>query len=1072
MRKFIEFVIGRRVVINVLFLIFLIAGVESLITSPIQNMPPVDLGKVFIYTVYYGASPEDVESLVTKKIEDALDGLENVEYIQSSSMRNVSVIDLKFIDDTDYEDLYDELRLRILNIKNDLPDEVDEPTFLYVDTEAFLPVIAVNVAGDVSNRTLGMFAEELKTDLQKIPDVESVEKEGEFDEEFHVALSHEKLKHYGISFYEAAKAVEQANTKIPSGVFSNDNIEYMMDTGRRFSSQEEILNAIVRKDGDGSFIRVRDLTVYAGESHRDPDILVSVNGYSTIQLIVKKLRMGDTSTIAKVVREVSDNFGRVHAGEGVKIFYTQDSTLEVDDSIRVLGGNMMMGIVLVVLILWVALGFRNAMLASIGIPFSILFAVLVNSMFGYSINTITIFSFVLISGIIVDDSVIIVENIYRHIQNGRKIKDAVRDGTAEIFMPVVSSAATTILAFVPMFIMTGSTGDFFAFVPLTVIFALSASLFEALIILPVHCLEWGPRAKKKEDGDEHAHLQSGIFSFFWRAYSRIITVLLNNSVKTLLVVTAVFWLAIGILVVSATGAIPLIKVKFFPESYYRYHVTFELPTGTPIQTTDRIIKDFSKYIMDKGPAEASSASAYAGFYEDLDYVRHRGHYYGSIIVTLPKRTEIDFKGIEDNDVVLYLEFLREDFQRFAEANTEKWGAAPIVNVFGENTGPPTGKDVNVRVTANSAAEAERAADAVKAYLMSNPETKGGLQELQDNRAKGQTALAINADDRKVREYGLDNTSVTAVASGALNGMYVGKYRSLDEEIDLKVKVSRKSDEYNPSGEGISKPEDILDMYMAEDPLRPITLDDVVNMEYRSEPNVLRRYNGKPAVTVTANIAKGSALSSSRVQNLVKTEFADIAEEYPGVVIAFGGEFEETQRAFTSLFLAFIIAILGIYLVLVAQFNDYFQPVLIMSAIAFAIIGVVYGLFITRSTFTIQSFIAVVGLAGVAVNNSLILIDFMNVRRREGMALREAVMSACSQRMRPVLITTVTTMLGLLPMAVGFPNKSLEWASMATAFTSGLASATLLTLLIVPAEYELLERMRLWFRERRGSAEDE
>ncbi len=263
--------------------------------------------------------------------------------------------------------------------------------------------------------------------------------------------------------------------------------------------------------------------------------------------------------------------------------------------------------------------------------------------------------------------------------------------------------------------------------------------------------------------------------------------------------------------------------------------------------------------------------------------------------------------------------------------------------------------------------------------------------------------------------------------------------------------------------------------VVEDDKRPVYIGgDVLSIEYDTEPNVLRRYNGNPAITVSANIPKGGdQLSSGRVQNLVKTHFADIAERYPGgVVIAFGGEFEETQRAFSSLFLAFIIAVLGIYLVLTAQFNDYFQPMLILSAIAFAIIGVVYGMFITRSTFTIQSFIAVVGLAGVAVNDSLILIDFMNVRRKEGGmgGLREAVMSSCSQRMRPVLITTVTTMLGLLPMAIGFPNKSVEWSSMATAFTSGLASATILTLLIVPVEYELLERMRIWINNKRGHSE--
>ncbi|PLX70616.1 MAG: hypothetical protein C0602_03660 [Denitrovibrio sp.] len=197
MKKFIELVISKRVVVNVLFIIFLIAGIESFMTSPIQNMPPVDIGKVFIYTSYYGASPEDVEKLVTSKIEDAIDGLENVEYTQSSSMRNISVVEVKFIDDTNYEELYDDMRLRILNIKNNLPAEADEPSFLYVDTEVFLPVIAVNVAGnDVSNKTLEMLAEELKTDLRKIPDVQNVVKQGDFVEEFHVALSPEKLREH------------------------------------------------------------------------------------------------------------------------------------------------------------------------------------------------------------------------------------------------------------------------------------------------------------------------------------------------------------------------------------------------------------------------------------------------------------------------------------------------------------------------------------------------------------------------------------------------------------------------------------------------------------------------------------------------------------------------------------------------------------------------------------------------------------------------------------------------------------------------------------------------------------
>lgn len=1066
MKKFVELVIRQRVVVNVIFVILLIAGFYSFKSSPIQNLPPVDIGKVYIYTMYYGASPEDVENLVTDKIEDALDGLENVEYIQSNSMRNVSTVEIKFLDDSDYKHQYDELRLRILNIKNDLPEEVDEPNFMYLDTEEFLPVIVVNLASNsVSNKTLKMLSEELKTELKRVSGVESISLGGDYYEEFHVALSPDKLRKYGISFYEAAKAVELANLKIPAGIYRESGAEYMLDTGRKFSSRSEIMNAVVRKDGDGNFLRIKDIAVFAGEHYRDPDVMLSVNGESTIQLMVKKIRQGDASDIANSVKSISSHFAEVHKKEGISVKYTQDSTLEINDSVNVLGGNMLMGIILVVVILWLTLGFRNAILTSVGIPFAILFAIILNSMFGYSITTITIFSFVLISGIIVDDSVIIVENIYRHLQSGKNIKDAVRDGTAEVFLPVTSSAITTILAFVPMFIMTGSTGDFFAFIPLTVIFALAASIIEALIILPVHYLEWGPKGKKGEqEVDEQAHISGGVFGFFWNIYSKLVTIFLNKPVKTLLVMTVFFWVAIAILFLSATGIVPLIKVKFFPESYYRYHITFEIPTGSAVEKTDEIVKDISKYIIDKGKGEAESVSGIAGYYEDVDYQRHRGHYYGSMIVTLPEAKDHDFP-VDDNNVVLYLEHMREDVKAYAERMGDKWGVKPEIKLFGENTGPPVGKDVNIRVTATSLESAEKVADEIKAFIKSNEELKP-LYELGDNRAKPQNLLRITAKEDKAREYGLDPSYVTAFASGALSGKLAGKYRSQSEEMDLRVKVARITDSYNYSGKGIDAPEDVLALPVVEDTTSPVYLKDVADMEYSSEPNVIRRYNGKPAITITANITKGAQLSSSRVQNIVKTEFSDISDRYPGVVVAFGGEFEETQRAFTSLAVAFLIAVLAIYMVLAAQFNDYFQPMIILSAIAFAVIGVVYGMFITRSTFTIQSFIAVVGLAGVAVNDSLILIDFMNVRRREGMPLREAVLSACSARMRPVLITTVTTMLGLLPMAVGFPNESTEWSSMATAFTSGLASATVLTLLIIPAEYELMERIRIWFNNKR------
>ena len=307
------------------------------------------------------------------------------------------------------------------------------------------------------------------------------------------------------------------------------------------------------------------------------------------------------------------------------------------------------------------------------------------------------------------------------------------------------------------------------------------------------------------------------------------------------------------------------------------------------------------------------------------------------------------------------------------------------------------------------------------------------------------------------EYGLSSDAVISMVAGALNGYQAGAYRTIDEEIDLMVRLTRADDPANSRKIGIASPTDILDVPVVEHSASPILLRDLVKIEYVREASVRSRYKGEPTITITADIKEGSKLSPAVVQKAVSAYFKSHADQFENVSLSYGGEFETTSRSFRSLFFAFFIAVLLIYMVLSSQFNDYFQPLIIISAVPFAIIGVVMGLFITRTVFTVGSFMAVVGLAGVAVNDSLLIIEFINVRRRKGRPLRDAVIEACAARMRPVLITTVTTILGLLPMAIGFPYKSISWAPMATAFVSGLASATILALLIVPVEYELFEQ---------------
>ena len=1077
MKPVVRFSIRQAVFINVVFVILVVGGLFSVFSSPVENMPKVDMGRVFVTTVYFGASAEDVEQLVTTEIEDALDGLENVEYIQSNSYRNFSFVDVKFIDDSDYRSLYDELRLRVLNIKEELPEGADEPEFTYLDTYQWLPVVVVNITGRMSQHSLKLYADELKIQLTSLDNVRSVEIEGEYEKEFHVSVDPERLRRLGITFQQVVEAIASANTKIPTGRFQKGETEFMLEAGKRMASQEDVLEVVVRRDGDGNFVRVRDLVTSARLSHRDPTVIPSVNGESTIRLVVTKEEAGNSMTISEAVKQVSRDFAAFHARDGIAVVFTNDSTIEIRDSVDTLGGNLMLGMSLVMVVLWLTLGFRNALITAVGIPFSFLCSIIIMRLTGVSLNTISLFAFVLVTGIMVDDAVVIMENIFRHLEMGKDRVAAVVDGTAEVMLPVISAALTTVMAFVPMLIMTGSTGEFFAVIPKTVTYALIASLLEALFILPIHILDWGPRRVGRasrtpsEDGgseDPFQHLRSGVFAPFWRLYHGLVVRILDHKFVTFSLLGLMVLGAVGVLVLSATGIYPLIQVKFFPGNYFRYHVTVQAPTGFSIEETDAVVRDLSRYIMSMGKGQAQSASGSAGFYEDQDYQRHTGNHYGQIVVTLPEESQRNFPENPGNDPMRHLDTMRHRLREYVDRTYNRKDDILTVNVFEENDGPPTGKAVNIRVTAPSLEMAVEASDRIMEQMREDPELKD-LVDLGDDRPTEQKTVTFLPRTEKIYEYGLTPGLVTSVAAGALNGQRAGAYRTLDEEVDLLVRAARADDPAVRGGTGLSDPSDVLAIPVVEDSVSPILLRDLMEVRFGREPNTRNRYKGKPTVTITADIRSGSKLSPARVQIKTRDFFQSNEEAFTGVSLSFGGEFESTSKSYTSLTFAFFIALMGIYLILASQFNDYFQPVIILGSVPFALIGVVLGLFVTRTTFTVGSFLAIVGLTGLVVNDSLLLIDFINTRLREGKPLRQAIVEACAARMRPVLITTVTTMLGLLPMAIGIPSRSISWAPMATAFVAGLSSATILTLLITPANYEFFEQFKAVFSRNRSAA---
>ncbi|MCF8033928.1 MAG: efflux RND transporter permease subunit [Desulfarculaceae bacterium] len=1041
MKNLVRFTLAQSVLFNLLFVILMVVGAWAFLTMPVERFPNVAIGKIYVETAYPGASPAEVEALVTREIEDALDDLENVEFIKSSSYRQHSTVVVKFIDDTDYTAGLDQIRFKVLRVLDELPPEADPPRFNAIDVNDWLPAVSVNLLGDRSNRALTLMAKEIKIALRQIPGVKEVKLRGELEKEFHVLLDPDQLTRHGVTFDQAAQALGQSGVSIPAGDFTTPGGEFVIRADERYRTRQQVMDAIVRTDADGSFVRISDLASSALLSYRDPTVLTSVNGSDCVTLSVIKTNQGNALDIVTEVHKILERFKPAMEREKVSLVLTQDSTIKINDAMNTMGWNLLVGVFLVCAVIAYFMGFRNAIITTVGIPFSFLLTMVFMKFTGNSLNEVTLFCFVLVSGIIVDDAIVVVENIYRHYESGEPLYDAVVNGASEVAWPVVSATSTTAAAFLPMLIMTGSTGEFFALIPKAVTFALAASVFECLFILPLHYRDWGPK-KLKSHIDEQSMDFSGE-GVAMRGARRFTSYLLTRALKhrwlTLVLVGLLFISAVGIAAVSASGAVQLIKVKFFPDDYSLYYINVEAPITWPIERTNQRVKEIADFIMKDGKGQARSAAAITGFYISEDYEPIFGANLAHIAVTLPAKDDRRFADHPTNDPVAHVEWVRGHVAPLATGGLKLW-------VRPEKDGPPAGKDINVRAVGPNHESVGRLSADIRAYL-AGPAMRGSVIDIADDRGQPSRVFRFQVIPERAAEFGVTPAQVITLAGTVLNGRYVGKYRLVDEDVDLKVKL-------DPAA--MTTPERALDLPLLEHPSGPVRLGDLARPKLYSDLGQLNRYQGERAVTITGNLKPAAPLSTAAVVQRVGAHYRKIAANYPGATLSFAGEFESTRKSFQSLLYAFGVALLIIYVILATQFKSYAHPLIILSAVSFALIGVIYGKFLTRTLFTVNSFVATVGVAGVVVNDALVLVEFLNKRLRSGLDRRQALWQAVNIRLRPILLTTLTTTLGLLPMAVGFPEYSLVWGTMASTFVTGLCTATFLTIIVVPVMWDLVE----------------
>ena len=1014
----------RQVTVLTLMLFILIAGVYCYITLPRENFPDITIPYVFVTTTYEGVAPEDMEELITIPIERKLKGISDVEEIRSTSAEGISTVAVKFLPKVDIDDAVQKVRDKVDQAKKDLPAELHDDPVIQEVNFSDLPVIRVVLSGPFSLKRLQEFAEDMEDRIESIPGVLDARISGGLEREIHVEFDLDRVGAYRVPFSGLINAVTKSNVNMPGGSMDIGQAKYLVRVPEDFKHPSEIFS-IVAFVRDGKPVYLRDVA-FIRDSNKDPLTRSRINGGKSVTLAIQK-RSGEnimavTDQVKKIVREMQPLLPPT-----LKIDLTSDMSNDVRLMVSDLENNILSGLILVVAVIFLFIGGRSAIFVALAIPYSMFITFILLAGFGVTLNMVVLFSLILALGMLVDNGIVIVENIYRHVQQGMPRQEAALVGTNQVAWPVITSTMTTLGAFLPMLFWPGIMGEFMGYLPETLIMALTASLFVALVINPVLSARYQTArpivADEKSTSKEPLVKRVYLAILKWSLKNRLIVVFLSFL---LLVTSTVLYGAFG------RGS------EFMPDTEpKRAYVNVKAPEGTNLDASDKLVS-LVENIVSK--------------YDDIRYViANIGSEGGDPFSqggtgTHINRVAIDFKDFHDRSTpssVVVEEIRKETLSAIkgAEVQVEK-----------EKEGPPTGAPVNLEISGKDIHVLGELATKAKKEI----KDISGLVDLKDNFVKGKPEIRVRVDKEKAALMGLDTYTIAYTIKAAINGVKVGVYREGKDEYDI---IARLPDRDRHSLENIKR------LTVSGPKGEPIPLTSLAEISLTSGLGAIMRLDQKRVVTISGNV-------SGRLANDVIIDIGKRLEkkiDWPrGYSFRFTGEQQEQAKATAFLGKAFIATIFIIFLVLVTQFNSFATPFIILTSVILSLIGVFLGLLITDTAFgVIMTGIGVISLAGVVVNNAIVLIDYYHQLLVRGIPSTEALIKAGITRFRPVMLTAITTILGLLPMATGVSfnfrevaweigsESSQWWGPMAVAVIFGLAVATLLTLVVVPVLCSLL-----------------
>ncbi|UCH82167.1 MAG: efflux RND transporter permease subunit [Nitrospiraceae bacterium] len=1065
--------VRQRISVMVLALIIFVFGVYSYQMLPRESEPDITIPYVFVSTDYKGVTPSDMETSVTVPIEKKLKGLEGVKKINSISSEGQSSISIEFVTGTDIDDALEKVRNKVDEANNDLPTDLENAPSVFEVNFSEMPIVVFSLSGPCGNPCLKKIADNIEDEIEAIPGVLDVTIAGALEREIRIEIIPEKLAFYGIPITAFQQIVSSENQNVSGGAIRLGDGRFQLRVPGEFKTPEEIYGLVIGTH-NGQPVYLKDLANVV-DGFKDEASRSRLNGQESINLSVKK-RAGEN--IIKITDTIDVILARLSAGwpKGTEIVKVMDKAKDIRMMVADLENNILSGLVLVILVIFFALGIRNAFLVSLSIPFSMFLSFIVLSVMEITLNMVVLFSLTLALGMLVDNAIVIVENIYRYLDQGVERIQAAMKATSEVAWPVIGSTATTLAAFSPMIFWPGIMGEFMSYLPITLIVTLSSSLFVAMVINPALAsffMKTKEQREKRLSADEAAKAGEkpiNISGPVLTAYSRILKSALNHRVTVIFTSFAllVLFFQSWMLVVGLEK-----PVEFFPHIDPKsMYVNFDMPEGSDLDYNDRLLKQTEMHIngvdsiheiqsfddvFEKSYQLKTHKKADGQEYqgpsdlENIEYVYARAITIpqpgAAFEATTPNHVGVQFIDLKDRNVSTdkTLEEIRNRVQFIPGAK---------ITVAKADEGPPTGAPINIEISGDDFRVLGRLANDIRKIVEQVPH----VEDIRDDYVEGTPSVRVAIDRQKAALFGLTTDSIGFALKTGYNGLDVSTYHEGDEDFDITVQLS------DPQ----RRVTDVLRELMIPAPNgRLVPLTTLARIDYTGSIGNISRINHERVVTVRANV------DETKVPGAVaRVQAEELLKDFPlpqGYKARFTGEFEFQKESEEFLSRTFVIAVFLIFLILVTMFNSVTQPFIIMTAVLLSLGGAFFGLLFIRSPFgIIMTGVGVISLAGVVVNNGIVLVDYINKLRERGLTVHDAIVAGGATRLRPVLLTAITTILGLLPMVTGvsfdfhmweisWVSESTQWwRSMAIVVIFGLMIATFLTLVVVPTMYSLLE----------------